>query len=103
MDRRNKGGREMAKQKNKFSLMTIILCAVLCLYVLSMLGLFYWGFITAFKKPQEFKFFDDPNTYKLPKIWYWNIIDAFNGLSMEAEAGKPPYPKKEGFAPFLTM
>lgn len=72
--------------KSKFSPLTIVLLVVLCLYVLSLVGLFFWGFLTAFKDD-----FTDitikGNTYGFPTEWTMNFVTIFNEIQMSTQTG----------------
>lgn len=78
----------MAKEKNrsKYSPLTIALLIVLCLYVISMVGLFFWGFLTAFKNDRlDIKLYG--NTYGFPKKWEPNFLEVFNKIKMPTIGG----------------
>ena len=62
------------KRKTKLSGVYIVLLVVLVLYVVSMLGLLLWGFMTSFKSWDEFRL----NITGLPKKWIWNYSFVFS-------------------------
>lgn len=76
------------KKKIRISPMLIILFAVLALYVLSMVGIFFWGIITSFKNTYvEFKLYEN-KTYALPTEWKFDAyITAFNIISLPGPNG----------------
>lgn len=81
----------MEKQKVKWSPLLIVLGVLLSLYVLSMLGLFFWGLITSFKSAYYDLSFDK-NTYKFPREFLFsNYSDVFLGLKMSAAPGETAY------------
>lgn len=77
----------MKKQKILFSPLLIILGILLLVYVLSMVGLFFWGFITSFKDAYLDITFG--NTYGFPKQWLTtNYTDVFEKFTMAAKPGE---------------
>lgn len=71
----------MTKKKNgsKYSPLSIVLLILLCLYVISIIGLFFWGFLTAFKNDRlDIKLYG--NTYGFPRKWELNFLMVFNKI-----------------------
>jgi ABC-type glycerol-3-phosphate transport system permease component len=60
-------------KKVKISPLNITIFAVLSLYVVSMVVLLGWGFLTSFKSQSEFRL----NIMGLPKEWVWNYTTVF--------------------------
>ena len=54
--------------RTRFSPVMIVMCVILCLYVLSLLIPFIWAFFTSFKSDIEF----EENALGLPQKWVWN-------------------------------
>ena len=86
----------MKKTKGGFSPLILIIGLVLLVYVLSMVGIFFWGFLTSFKD----SYLDitmNGNTYKFPQQWIVsNYKDVFEKFTM---AGKPG--EQVGFSTIL--
>ena len=78
------------KTKNGFSVLLLVLGILLLLYVLSMVGLFYWGFITSFKDGmRDLTDFAKNRGFGFPKVWeVENYADVFQKIRMPAEPGK---------------
>ena len=78
------------KIKNRFSVLLIVLGIFLVLYVLSMVALFYWGFITSFKDGmRDLTDFAKNRGFGFPQVWETeNYVDVFNKIRMPAEPGK---------------
>lgn len=71
----------MKKQNQKvlktgFSPFTIALLAVLVVYVLSMVVLIGWAFMTSFKSPNDFR----TNAVGFPSSWEWNYSFVYNNF-----------------------
>ena len=81
---------EKTKIKKWFSPLLIVLGILLCVYVLSMLALFYWGFITSFKDGmRDLTDFARNRGFGFPKIWKTeNYTNVFDKIRMPAEPGK---------------
>lgn len=81
---------EKTKIKKWFSPLLIVLGILLCIYVLSMLALFYWGFITSFKDGmRDLTDFARNRGFGFPKIWKTeNYANVFDKIRMPAEPGK---------------
>ena len=60
-------------KKTKISPLNIVVFFVLGLYVVSMLVLLGWGFLTSFKSQSEFRL----NIVGLPEKWVWNYTVVF--------------------------
>lgn len=78
------------KIKRGFSPLILVLGVLLAAYVLSMLALFYWGFLTSFKDGmRDLTDFARNRGFGFPKIWDGdNYVDVFNTIRMPAEPGK---------------
>ena len=80
----------MAKKdlrNGKWSPLTIILLVVLCVYVLSLCGLFFWAFITSFKGHSRMEFAIN-NYYKFPQFgWKEQFSEVFKNLTMPSKNG----------------
>ena len=59
--------------KTQFSPLTVILLIFLILYVVVLVGLLLWAFMTSFKSQTEFRL----NIVGLPKEWVWNYSFVF--------------------------
>lgn len=78
------------KKKVHWSPLLIVLGIVLALYVLSMLGLFFWGAITSFKDSYDLGMLQ--NTYKFPSSWkFSNYTEVFLNFTMNAAPGETAY------------
>lgn len=78
------------KKKVRWSPLLIVLGIVLALYVLSMLGLFFWGLLTSFKN--SFDLGNNQNTYKFPTVWeISNYVNVFLDLHMSAAPGQTAF------------
>ncbi len=76
--------------KNQSSVLLITIGVLLALYVISMLVLFYWGFITSFKgAAKDFNRFDKNRGFGLPTEWkIENYISVFNKMTVNIGFGK---------------
>lgn len=62
------------EKKSKYSPLTVVLLVILCLYVLSMVLLFFWGILTSLKDYRlDIKV--NGNTYGFPKVFNFNYAD----------------------------
>lgn len=90
----------MNKGKNRrvWSALLIILGVFLLLYVVSMLALFWWGFLTSFKDGMnDLNRFDKNRGFGFPKVWkVENYVSVFKDIEMAAQPGKTV-----GFFPIL--
>ncbi len=80
-----------AVRNGKWSPLTVILLVVLCLYVLSLVGIFFWAIITAFKGHSRMEFVIN-NYYKFPQFgWKEQFSEVFKNLTMPSKdgSGKP--------------
>ena len=79
---------KLGKRKIRISPLLIALFAVLALYVVSMVGLFYWGVLTSFKDTyMEFVLYAN-KPYALPQEWMLNTyITAFNKINLPGPNG----------------
>lgn len=82
----------MNKGKNRraWSALLIILGVFLLLYVVSMLALFWWGFLTSFKDGMnDLNRFDRNRGFGFPKVWkIENYVSVFKDIEMAAQPGK---------------
>lgn len=82
----------MNKERNKraWSALLIILGIFLLLYVVSMLALFWWGFLTSFKDGMnDLNRFDRNRGFGFPKVWkIENYVSVFKDIEMAAQPGK---------------
>lgn len=60
--------------RTRFSPVMIVMCVILCLYVISLCIPFIWAFITSFKTRLDF--LDNP--IGLPEKWVWNYGTVFS-------------------------
>lgn len=60
------------------SVFSVLLLVVLCLYALSLIGLFIWALLSSFKSPSEFRV----NSFGLPQSWVWNYSIIFKMYKM---------------------
>lgn len=60
--------------RTRFTPITVVMCVILCLYVLSLLIPFIWAFFTSFKSDIEF----EENAIGFPREWVWNYGWVFN-------------------------
>ena len=82
----------MNKERNKraWSALLIILGIFLLLYIVSMLALFWWGFLTSFKDGMnDLNRFDRNRGFGFPKVWkIENYVSVFKDIDMAAQPGK---------------
>lgn len=78
------------KKKNGFSVLLLVLGILLGVYVLSMVGLFYWSFLTSFKDGmRDLTDFAKNRGFGFPKVWKTeNYADVFQKIRMPAGPGK---------------
>ncbi len=78
------------KIKQGFSPLLLVLGILLLVYVLSMVALFYWGFLTSFKDGmRDLTDFAQNRGFGFPKIWDSdNYVDVFGTIRMPAEPGR---------------
>lgn len=74
------------EKKAKYSPLTIVLLVVLCLYVLSMALLFFWGILTSLKN-YRFDILGMDNTYGFPKYFANNFATIYQGIRMPVTGG----------------
>lgn len=81
----------MEKKKVQWSPLLIALGVLLLVYVVSMLGLFWWGFLTSLKGSMELTSFEHNYGFGFPKEGpqFSNYIAVLN-IPMSAGAGNPP-------------
>lgn len=81
----------MKKMKLRLSPLLIVLGIVLALYVLSMVGIFFWGALTSLKDSyMDITFYG--NTYGFPREWLFsNYGEVFLTFKMAAAPGKTAY------------
>lgn len=78
--------RKKKEMGNKFSAMSIVLLVILCIYVLSLVALFFWAFLTAFKDNRlDIKV--NHNTYGFPTVWVPNFMTVFGDIKMGTVKG----------------
>ena len=80
--------RERAKAaRTRFSPVMIAMCVILCLYVISLILPFVWGFINSFKSRLDFLH----NSIGLPEQWVWNygtVIKHFRVMITNDKVGQ---------------
>lgn len=76
--------------KNNLSILLAVIGVLLLLYVVSMLVLFYWSFITSFKgAAKDFNIFDRNRGFGFPKEWkISNYVSVFNKMTVSINYGK---------------
>lgn len=72
--------------RERLSALTIVLLVVLILYALSLIVLFGWALITAFKNQSDFRI----NIIGFPKAWVWNFSYVFQKftVTVQTETGQ---------------
>lgn len=75
------------EKKSKYSPLTVVLLVILCLYVLSMVLLFFWGILTSLKDYRlDIKV--NGNTYGFPKVFNFNYATIYREITMPVMGGE---------------